>query len=123
MEELKSIFKHPEILSALGEEGVKAVVMRALLSHYSFRNSQRIFGMILCVPYFVLCYISTANPKNDVKDWVWYGCAICLFTGLAFFFPKQSEPLFNLFMKRLGVNVPSDKEDADNTPTSTNQTN
>lgn len=112
MEELRSILKHPEILNALGQNGLKEIVMRALLSHYRFRNAQRIFGVVLCIPFFMLAYVSTMHQNLSIKDWVWYGCAVCLFVGLSFFFPKQAEPLYDLFMRKLGAPVLVESEDA-----------
>lgn len=114
MEELKNILKHPEILNALGENGLKEIVMRSLLSHYRFRNAQRIFGVVLCIPFFALAYFSTTNTNLVVKDWVWYGCAVCLFVGLSFFFPKQAEPLYNLFVRKIGATVLDDDENVKN---------
>lgn len=114
MEELKNILKHPEILSALGENGLKEIVMRSLLSHYRFRNAQRIFGVVLCIPFFALAYFSTTNTNLVVKDWVWYGCAVCLFVGLSFFFPKQAEPLYNLIIRKMGATIPAENEEIKN---------
>lgn len=105
MEEIKELLSHPEIIKALGEHGIKEIVMRALTAHYRFRNAQRVFGMVLCLPYFFLAYVATTTPKIDVKDWVWYGCLLCLFVGLSFFFPKQAEPLYNLVLKKFGVHT------------------
>jgi hypothetical protein len=115
MEELKNILKHPEIVLALGKDGIKEIVMRALIAYYRFRNAQRVFGVVLCVPFFVLAYVSTTQPKLVVKDWVWYGCAVCLFVGLSFFFPKQAEPLYNLLMRKMGAPLPIENEEVKNT--------
>jgi hypothetical protein len=89
--------------------------MRALIAYYRFRNAQRVFGVVLCVPFFVLAYVSTTQPKLVVKDWVWYGCAVCLFVGLSFFFPKQAEPLYNLLMRKMGAPLPIENEEVKNT--------
>lgn len=114
MEELKNILKHPEIVLALGQDGIKEIVMRSLIAYYRFRNAQRVFGVVLCLPFFVLAYVSTTQPKLIVKDWVWYGCAVCLFVGLSFFFPKQAEPLYNLLMRKMGAPLPIESEEVKN---------
>lgn len=111
MEELKSIFEHPEIIKSIGETGVKEIVMRSLKWHYAFRNMQRLFGILLSLPFFTLCYISIFYAKYEIKDWVWWGCVLSLTVGLSFFFPKQAEPIFNAFMKKMGVQPEKKQED------------
>lgn len=99
MEKLEELLKDKELMTILGSDNLRLLLLKVLGMEYIHRLYQRSLGLVLMIPVHLVAYFEIFYKKDVPSYYIYVTIGLCL-VGVGFFFPKTTEPIFEAVKSR-----------------------